>query len=635
MTFTLSGSVITQAGTDADLSGLAAITGVVVTDSTGVRKIYDLNIASLKLVVTGSLAFDPDYETLLLRKVGSRGLTVNGGTVTIGQERTLTVGGKTFTLYSQGDAIICPYIGGSGQFDPEGIVFQNGGRLEWNGGTIYSSCAMGAVVDDTTPTALINSGTFVTTGPNSGFGAGANAMFFRNDGAATNVVVKSIKLDSRRPDLNGAIVYARNGATEMSFDMRAGFIQLRNGTTTGALMLNGLRLADNAFSFDIEGNGIGSNSQGCVVTNVDIGTGWRISSNLDSNEITNLSIFQTLGFSISDPSGDPIQGAVVRIPTVDGGNRTNVLVNTQLQHDLDFESGAFDLYTHTSGADGAVGSFDVLTGRHFSTGGTAGLKVDLYSQSQVVGADDFVIQYASYGHDLASEVAVLHSPEPIEIERVLIPDTLVSEPDKATVIAYTSIDTAAQFYDRAKAWLVDHYAGEAETLVTRAGDTIDAGSYGVVIDATADNAFAFNGSTITVKSTRFAGSLTTTGTVTLAGGAEVAGVIIDANRDFTLTEASGRPFTIYTSEADREARTNAVAENVTAFNGLAATYPHLWAVVDFEGYGYVKRDLAITQGANTIDVSVAGQIMGVSQQVATGLEITTAIRAEQVAVNSL
>jgi hypothetical protein len=110
----------------------------------------------------------------------------------------------------------------------------------------------------------------------------------------------------------------------------------------------------------------------------------------------------------------------------------------------------------------------------------------------------------------------------------MTPDLVVSEATKSIVNAYTSIDTPQKFYDIAKSYLVDNYAGQASPLVSRDGSTIDAGSYDVVVDASAGSAFAFNGSTITIKASTFVGNLTTSGVITLSGS-NVQGRYTDAN----------------------------------------------------------------------------------------------------------
>ena len=107
----------------------------------------------------------------------------------------------------------------------------------------------------------------------------------------------------------------------------------------------------------------------------------------------------------------------------------------------------------------------------------------------------------------------------------LVTDLSITEANKSTVGAYTSLDTSAQFYDYAKSYLVDNFTGEADTIVTREGETVNAGSYNVTIDATAASVFAFDGSTITIKATAFVGNITTTGVLTLSNGAAHQGLL--------------------------------------------------------------------------------------------------------------
>jgi hypothetical protein len=110
----------------------------------------------------------------------------------------------------------------------------------------------------------------------------------------------------------------------------------------------------------------------------------------------------------------------------------------------------------------------------------------------------------------------------------MTPDLVVSETTRSVVDAYTSIDTPQKFYDIAKSYLVGNYAGEASPLVSRDGNTIDAGSYDLLIDSNASSAFVRDGTTITIKASTFVGNLTTTGVITLTGS-NVQGRYTDAN----------------------------------------------------------------------------------------------------------
>ncbi len=137
-------------------------------------------------------------------------------------------------------------------------------------------------------------------------------------------------------------------------------------------------------------------------------------------------------------------------------------------------------------------------------------------------ADEFTFKLASYEHGLTQTTQALKGVGEMQVSWVMFDDALITA-DRATADGYSEITTPQAFYNRAKAFLVDNYAGETTTIVSREGTTINAGSYNVTIDASASEVFAFDGSTITIKATQFVGSITGSGTFTLLNGAEVVG----------------------------------------------------------------------------------------------------------------
>ena len=166
----------------------------------------------------------------------------------------------------------------------------------------------------------------------------------------------------------------------------------------------------------------------------------------------------------------------------------------------------------------------------------------------------------------------------------LVNDANVSEMDKATVDAYSTIDSPGEMYDRAKAYLVDNYSGQAATIITRNGALIDAGGYNVTIDATASSAFAFDNTTITIKASTYTGDMTTTGVITLANGATFVGTRTDATgtvappKTVSITNiTAGSRLQIYNVTTGSEIVNDVVAG--TAYN---ATYS--------EGAGYSEGD---------------------------------------------
>ena len=149
-------------------------------------------------------------------------------------------------------------------------------------------------------------------------------------------------------------------------------------------------------------------------------------------------------------------------------------------------------------------------------------RVDRRSDSNT-NADDFTFKFCSYEHALSQSTQALKGVGELAVNWVLFADASVTETDKAVVDGYLQLETPEKFYDRAKAFLVDNYAGETATIVSREGTTINAGAYNVTIDASAAEVFAFDGTTITIKSAQFVGNITGSGTFTLLNGAEVVG----------------------------------------------------------------------------------------------------------------
>ena len=92
MTFAIAGGLITQSGTDANLSGLAVVAGVT-TLTNGTKTVY--NVGNNRINVTGTLTFDPRFEEIQLGSgITSFPQFLVSGTLNIGS--ALTENGYTF-----------------------------------------------------------------------------------------------------------------------------------------------------------------------------------------------------------------------------------------------------------------------------------------------------------------------------------------------------------------------------------------------------------------------------------------------------------------------------------------------------------------------------------------------------------
>lgn len=107
-------------------------------------------------------------------------------------------------------------------------------------------------------------------------------------------------------------------------------------------------------------------------------------------------------------------------------------------------------------------------------------KVDRRSDSNT-DSDDFTFCLCSYNHLLASTTRMLKGVGELEVDWLMFLDRSITQTSKASVDAYAEIDTPAKFYDRAKSYLYDNYAGELETIVDISGTTIAAGYKDVVV----------------------------------------------------------------------------------------------------------------------------------------------------------
>ncbi len=223
--------------------------------------------------------------------------------------------------------------------------------------------------------------------------------------------------------------------------------------------------------------------------------------------------------------------------------------------------------------------------------------------SQAINYYPFTLKIRKYGYVYLSETADF--TERTLLTKFLAVDDNITQTNGATVAAYTTLENTAKFYDRCR-YFESLDANIAVNLpITRSGDLIDAGSYNVVIDATAAQAFALSGNTITIKASIYTGDMTTTGVITLANGAEFIGTRTDANgtiappKTVSITGiVAGSRLQIYNVTTDTE-----IVNQIVAGTSYAATYN--------EGTGYTEGDvvrvrLAYNSGA-TAKLPFTGQ----------------------------
>ena len=586
MTWTKSGATITQTGTDADLSGLSAISGVTTTAFNSNFTIYDLG--SNRLEIQGTLTHDPDVEMLVYSATGTTDVTTpvivitSTGTYNYGVERT----GNGNSAYSSGVGLMCVREDTGGQREwrtnQKGLIQNNSGTLNLKGGAISSAKPLGLAGYD----AASNDGASTLNIKNT--------KIFRPSGLASSER-REIRLDDATNTISGSVenlimdgflITHRNLPATFSVTLVNSAIgQLAGGPN--ASVLRDLDTSGNIRSdYDLGTDDFDTGAKFYTVINASEGSNTRCmpKEGVGGNRQLGGAIIQKeVSFNVKDSSGSVINGVKVYASDTDNSYRKNA--NGQ-DHTAD------KVYEYTTDANGDTETITVTTAiTNIDSEDSSGTSIN-YTRWDTVnlnnrykvdrrglddsGDDIFTFKFIEYGKSISTTNQALKGLGELVVNWVLFDDLVITEPNKAIVDDYQEIDTPQKFYDRAKAYLVDNFAGETSTIVSREGSTVNIGSYDLDVDANATAVFAFNGSKITIKASTFVGNITTTGgTISLLNGAEIVGTYGDISvLPFTITNVeAGSTVQLY-NVTDGNEISNAV---VSGTAGTKVTYSGTYA----------------------------------------------------------
>ena len=514
MSFSYSSNIITQTGTDADLSGLSGLTGVITTqhNPSGARPFTSYRLDSnTKLHIEGDLTITPSEEMLILdANVKSGGVVrLNSASAHLRIEDSFNRNGET--TYQKNCAIRFTGVDNRNRFysaTPEVGFWFKEGNFTQNGGVIFGSMShtwQAGFGNFTIRDGLWDGNTTV--------GASFNIIVLHIRGALSNFDIDGWKLTTFKfeaaADPTGAIL------NNIEFNSASkGWSTGANLPNTAYFTLNNYRGVDMAADFSMW-----ASKRGKFINSVDVKVRANNTSSSTSKGVVEEQYDVTL--KVRDLSQNLLQGVKSYIIDQDNGNRANWTINTP---NINFTNDR--IYTGTTDVNGEIDE-DILVAATVATGPITGL----YSKDIRFVNRNVPIKFCGYEYGLGTfnfDASGYLASERHVINQFMLPDTSVTEFNTTTVNAYATIDNAAEFYDRAKLYLYDNFAGEDNTLVSRDGTSIDAGAYDVVVDATAASAFAVSGNTITIKSSRYIGDITTTGTITLSNGATVIGTRTDS-----------------------------------------------------------------------------------------------------------
>ena len=504
MSFSLSSTVITQSGTDTTCAGLAAISGVTRYSSNS-KDVYVIVGRSINVGGTWTLNVD---EQLIFVNSPPNEIYVFGTGHFIVDYRELAQDGST--RYNTSQAIIFQREGISTSVPNDACLrTEDTASLTIRGGTIHSGANI-RLLSSVQPT--FDSCRLLTTY----IAAILNLQVGAN-------IENSLVTEGFRFGTNAALTF--NGTAIVN---TGGLGGLYSNVVGLAFLFNDFAPRENGADIALRQN-IKIDIVGCTT-----GMSAKIVGFTSGNGGALCRMFRNVRFRFNDPEGVGIPNVKMHVRNVNNGgraDRTSVYGSTNRGYTNNFI--ADQVVSETTDGTGVTPSNEILLKTWCQTGTDAStLDVERFTKGNLDTAE-MDVRAIAYDRAIIDLPFFMNGTGTLEVVNTMIPDFVITESSKTIVDAYTGIDTAAQFYDRAKSYLYDNFAGQTETLVGRSGTLIDLGSYDLDIDATATSVFAVSGNKITIKSSVFVDDLTTTGVITLLNGASVSGTRTDANGTIT------------------------------------------------------------------------------------------------------
>jgi hypothetical protein len=300
MGFALAAGVITQTGTDANLSGLVGLAGVTTTLTAGGVTSYSVDSAITLIVINGDLTHNPDNEVLICSD--STRVEVTGvyryGLAT-------TVNGKTRLPVGCGLILNRRFIGGN--TNTANMWFKNGSSFITRGGEIKTRAALffGTTTNPTGQVVTIDS---------------EGLRLVNTSDAITQVwrlFVDPVSVSIRKCFLSAtsssSTPFSSLGFGEISVIMDFGSFQCDGNGAKAAVEVKDAAFEANKALFDYlaltSGNLLSAINK-YIFQNPDTGSGMRPAvQTLGASGV--IEINRDLAFNIADAGGAPIQGAAI------------------------------------------------------------------------------------------------------------------------------------------------------------------------------------------------------------------------------------------------------------------------------------------------------------------------------------
>lgn len=222
---------------------------------------------------------------------------------------------------------------------------------------------------------------------------------------------------------------------------------------------------------------------------------------------------------------------------------------------------------------------------------------------------DFDLRVVSYTQQIGGGIRALQNGQ-IDETIVTQTDPSLTETDKAVVDAYTVISNANELYDAIKAYQVDNYTGEINSLVTRDGGSIDLGIHdirvdenqlgGLIVETLPSGSLNFK-----INAPNYNGDLKTTGVIdgtsqNWVGRREDQNGIIEREKVLTFTGLiEGSEVRVFSDDLFQEI--GGIEESGTSL-GVVVQSDSVTCVIHHIGYEYIRLEGVDTSSDTIIPI---------------------------------
>lgn len=484
----------------------------------------------------GTFSIDPNKEVLISEANAVNNTStppvviINGGTFNLGLFQSI----NGVDVYSKGTAM--QFLGSATNFFGYYMLYVDGSStVTWNGGSIRS---FGTMRFDDGCTLTINNGTFFNLGsdtpqirltPNSAVGG-------------SNMNINQVTLDGVS---NAARFFTTYGFGKAVFQLLRGQLQSWNGNYPAQFYIN-FDNQNNVDAFDLNFSNSQPNRGGNItITN----PAKQLRYTGTNNRYGYVRIIRDVSLSPVDLDGNGVEYSYYG-QDFDSGNRLVGSNDGGTDGDgLTVDQDDTDTKTYSAQNQNGDANFGILV-EVAARVGTLTTNVDERTDQEKIP-----IKFIGYTENVTTWDTDLYGNQTLTEDVVMTPDLNITELNRATTDAYSTINDSLELYDRAKSYLVTNYAFEDGPILGRSGSQIQLKDQELVIDAAAASAFDYSDPVVTIKSSNFTGGATNIigvvrsnlGEVTVENGALLSGGVFNCNINYNT--GAGTTMTNVTCDA--------------------------------------------------------------------------------------